>query len=57
MRFIAMLPKRRKKVKTPLEKMSTKTLVGEIRKDLHTMILEAEGALPGKKKKQKKSNS
>ena len=49
-----MSPKRRKKLKTELEKMSTKTLVRDIRRDLHAMVLEAEGAIaptPSKRKR------
>ncbi|MGH9684858.1 MAG: hypothetical protein ACRD4S_14750 [Candidatus Acidiferrales bacterium] len=44
---------RRKRPKTELEKMSDKKLLKEIRKDLHTMILEAEGAIALKSKKRK----
>lgn len=47
-----MAPKR-KKQKTALEKMSDKRLLKEIRKDLHTMVLEAEGAIAQKSKKRK----
>ena len=47
-----MAPKR-KKLKTPLEKMSDKKLLKEIRKDLHAMALEAEGAIGLKSKKRK----
>lgn len=42
-----------KKPKTALEKMSTRKLVADIRKDLHTMVLEAEGAVARKPKKRK----
>ncbi len=48
-----MAPKRKKKPKTALEKMSDKKLLKEIRKDLHTMVLEAEGAIALKSKKDK----
>jgi hypothetical protein len=47
-----MTPKRKRK-KTALEKMSDKKLLKEIRKDLHTMVLEAEGAIALKTKKGK----
>jgi hypothetical protein len=47
-----MAPKR-KRPKTELEKMSDKRLLREIRKDLHTMVLEAEGAIASKSKKRK----
>ena len=47
-----MAPKR-KKLKTALEKMSDKQLLKSIRKDLHTMVLEAEGAIALKSKKRK----
>jgi hypothetical protein len=46
-----MTPKRKKKPKTALEKMSDKRLLEGIRKDLHTMVLEAEGAIALKSKK------
>ncbi len=49
-----MSPKRKKMSKTPLERMSTKRLVREIRKDLHTMVLEAEGAIALKPSKRKR---
>ena len=49
-----MAPKRKKRPKTELEKMSTRKLVASIRKDLHTMVLEAEGAVAIKPKKQRK---
>jgi len=47
-----MAPKR-KKTKSALEKMSDKKLLKEIRKDLHTMVLEAEGTIALKSKKRK----
>jgi hypothetical protein len=47
-----MAPKQ-KKPKTALEKMSDKRLLKEIRKDLHTMVIEAEGAIALKPKKRK----
>lgn len=49
-----MSPKRKKKLKTDLEKMSTRKLLSDIRKDLHTMVLEAEGAAALKSKKRKR---
>ncbi len=48
-----MAPKRKKREKTALEKMSDKQLLKSIRKDLHTMVLEAEGAIALKSKKGK----
>jgi hypothetical protein len=49
-----MAPKRKKtKEKTALERMSDKKLIKSIRKDLHTMVLEAEGAIALKPKKLK----
>ena len=48
-----MAPKKRKRPKTELEKMSDKQLLESIRKDLHTRILEAEGAITLKPKKRK----
>ncbi|MGB2625118.1 MAG: hypothetical protein WA857_15010 [Candidatus Acidiferrum sp.] len=48
-----MPPKRKKREKTELEKMSTRKLVASIRKDLHTMVLEAEAAIDRKPKKDK----
>jgi len=48
-----MAPKKRKKPQTALEKVSTKTLLRSIRKNLHTMVLEAEGAAALKPKKRK----
>jgi hypothetical protein len=42
---------KRKKPKTTSTKMSDKHLPKEPRKDLHTMVLEAEGALALKSKK------
>jgi hypothetical protein len=50
---MAMAPKR-KRPKTALEKMSDKKLLKEIRKDLHTLVLEAEGAIALKSKKRKR---
>jgi hypothetical protein len=49
-----MAPRRKKRPKTDLEKMSTRELISSIRKDLHSMVLEAEGAIVLKPKKQKK---
>ena len=49
-----MSPKRKKKLTTPLERMSTAKLVKDIRKDLHTMVLEAEGAIALKPAKRKR---
>lgn len=49
-----MSPKRKKKLKTPLERMSTEKLVQDIRKDLHTLVLEAEGAAALKPAKRKR---
>jgi hypothetical protein len=49
-----MAPKRKKREKTELEKMPTRKLVASIRKDLHTMVLEAEAALFDKPKKRKR---
>jgi hypothetical protein len=49
-----MTPKKRKKPKTALEKMSDKQLLKSIRKDLHTMVIEAEAALLDKPKKSKR---
>ena len=48
-----MAPKKRKRPKTALEKVSDKQLLKSIRKDLHTMVLEAEGAIVLKSKKSK----
>ena len=48
-----MAPKKRKRPKTALEKMSDKRLLESIRKDLHTLVLEAEGAVAPKPKKRK----
>jgi hypothetical protein len=45
-----MAPKRKKR-KTGRGKMSEKSAPKELRKDLHTMVLEAEGALVLKSKK------
>jgi hypothetical protein len=47
-----MAPKRRKKPKTALEKMSDKRLLKEIREDLHA-LLDAESAMTAKPKKRK----
>ncbi len=49
-----MAPKRRKKPKTALEKMNDKRLLKEIRRDLHSLILDAESAIAAKPKKGKK---
>ena len=48
-----MAPKRKKREKTALEKLSDKQLLKSIRKDLHTMAIEAEAALLDKPKKRK----
>ncbi len=48
-----MAPKRKKREKTALEKLSDKTLLRSIKKDLHTLILEAEGVTVRKPKKGK----
>ena len=48
-----MAPKKRKQPKTALEKMSDKQLLRSIKKDLHTLILESEGATVPKSKKHK----
>jgi hypothetical protein len=48
-----MSPKPKKRVKTPLERVSTRKLVQSIRKDLHTMVLEAEAATALKPRKRK----
>lgn len=48
-----MAPKKRKRTKTALEKMSDQKLLRSIKKDLHTLILEAEGAIVPKSKKRK----
>jgi len=45
--------KRKKKQKTELERVNTRKLVVNIRKDLHTMVLEAEGAIASKSKRRK----
>jgi len=47
-----MTPKK-KRPQTALEKMSDKKLMKEIRRDLHTMVLEAEARLAQKPKKHK----
>ena len=49
-----MVPKKRKRGKTALEKMSHKQLLVSLRKDLHTLVLEAEGATVQKRKKRKR---
>jgi hypothetical protein len=44
----------KKKEKTALEKMSDRKLLREIRKDLHTLVLQAEASsAPAKPKKRK----
>jgi len=48
-----MAPKKRRKTQTALERVGTKTLLRSIRKNLHTMVLEAEGAIVLKPKKRK----
>lgn len=48
-----MPPKRKKREKSELEKMPTRKLVASIRKDLHQMVLEAEGATAIKPKNRK----
>lgn len=47
------MPPKKKREKTELEKVPTKTLLKSIRKDLHTMVLEAEGAIAKPKKSKK----
>jgi len=49
-----MSPKRRKRPKTELEKMPTRKLVASIRKDLHALVLEAEGAIAATPSKRKR---
>jgi len=48
-----MAPKR-KRPRTALERMSDKRPLKEIRKDLHQMVLEAEGAIDPKPAKRKR---
>ena len=49
-----MPPKRKKKAKTELEKIPTRKLIADIRKDLHTMVLQAEEAIVLKQTKRKR---
>jgi hypothetical protein len=49
-----MPPKRKKREKTELEKMPTRKLVASIRKDLHQLVLEAEGGIDPKPLKSKR---
>jgi hypothetical protein len=47
------MPPKKKREKTELEKVPTRTLLKSIRKDLHTMVLEAEASLAKPKKSKK----
>ena len=47
------MPPKKKREKSELEKVPIRTLVKSIRQDLHTMVLEAEGAIAKPKKRKK----
>jgi len=49
-----MAAKRKNKPKTELEKIPVRKLLADVRKDLHTMVLQAEGAIALKPKKRKR---